>query len=99
MNGMRKKVHIREIVPETKDCKTFILESLDERLVYKPGQFLTVIFDTAFGEVRRNYSLSSSSELDEPIQITIKKMANGLFSRKMVDKAKPGDLLTTIGAS
>lgn len=99
MNGMRKKVWIREILPETKDCKTFVLESPDEPLVYKAGQFLTFIFDTAFGEVRRNYSLSSSPDLGEPIQITIKRMANGLFSRKMVDRAQPGDMLTTIGAS
>lgn len=100
MNELRKKVRIKEIIQETRDCKTFILESTDsENITYKAGQFLTFIFDEVSGQQRRNYSLSSSPELNEPLSITIKRIANGIFSRKMVDTAKQGDLLTTIGAN
>lgn len=99
MNDLRKSVRIKEIIQETKDCKTFILESLNgENLTYEAGQFLTFIFDEATGQQRRNYSLSSSPYLNEPVSITIKRIANGIFSRKMVDTAKQGDLLITIGA-
>lgn len=100
MSGLRQKLCIKEIIQETKDCKTFILESPEgSSLTYKAGQFLTVIFDTPFGQQRRNYSLSSSPDLKEPVSITIKRIVNGVFSRKMIDAVQPGDTLTTIGAS
>ena len=100
MIGLRKKVRIKEIISETKDCKTFVLETIDgSSLPYKAGQFLTFIFHTPSGEQRRNYSLSSSPDLQEPVSITIKRIANGVFSRKLVDSAQPGDVLTTIGAN
>jgi ring-1,2-phenylacetyl-CoA epoxidase subunit PaaE len=100
MIGLRKKARIKEIIPETKDCKTFVLESIDgSSLPYKAGQFLTFVFDNPVGEQRRNYSLSSSPDLQEPVSITIKRIANGVFSRKLVDNAQPGDVLTTIGAN
>jgi len=100
MTGLRKKIRIKEIISETKDCKTFVLEAIDgSSLPYKAGQFLTFIFYTPSGEQRRNYSLSSSPDLQEPVSITIKRIANGVFSRKLVDSAQPGDVLTTIGAN
>ena len=100
MTGQRKKIRIKEIIQETRHCKTFVLETMDgSSIIYKAGQFLTFIFDTAFGEERRNYSLSSSPDWQEPARITIKRIENGFFSRKLVDTAQPGDILTTIGAS
>ena len=100
MTGLRKNVRIKEIIQETRDCKTFVLETTDgSDIPYKAGQFLTFIFETPSGEQRRNYSLSSSPDLQEPVNITIKRIANGVFSRKLVDAAQPGDVLTTIGAS
>ena len=61
MIGERKKVRITGIIQETRECKTFVLETIDNsEIVYEPGQFLTFIFDTSFGEARRNYSISSS---------------------------------------
>ena len=96
----RKQISVKEITPETSDAKTFTLERLTgEKTDYKPGQFLTIIFETPSGEFRRNYSISSSPVAEEALQITIKRIANGLFSRKMVDLVKPGDILTTIGAN
>lgn len=100
MPGLRKKIRIKDIIPQTKDCKTFELETTDGSIIsYKAGQFLTFIFDTPFGEQRRNYSISSSPDWQEPVCITIKRIANGVFSRQLVDTAKPGDDLVTIGAS
>jgi ferredoxin-NADP reductase len=100
MTGQRKIVRIKAITRETASCKTFVLETLDGSTIpYKAGQFLTFIFDTSTGEQRRNYSLSSSPDRQEPVAITIKRIDNGLFSRKLVDNAQTGDLLTTIGAS
>src|SRR5688572_23471529 len=100
MTGQRKILRLREIIRETKDAKTFVLETIDGSMIpYKAGQFLTFIFETPNGEQRRNYSISSSPFLLEPLSITIKRIPNGIFSRQMVDKARQGDRLITIGAS
>jgi ferredoxin-NADP reductase len=100
MVSQRRKLRIKKIITETEDCKTFVLETIDGgSILYKAGQFLTFIFDTPFGEQRRNYSLSSSPDWHEPASITIKRIANGVFSRQLVDAAREGDELVTIGAS
>jgi len=85
---------------ETDDCKTFVLEPADgSKLSYQAGQFLTLVFPKGAGEDRRSFSISSTPILDEPLSITVKKIANGEYSRKLVDYAGPGDILLTIGAS
>lgn len=100
MTGQRKQLIIRKVITETKDARTFVLENMnDAGISYRAGQFLTFIFATKFGEQRRNYSISSSPALQEPLSITIKRLPNGYFSRLMVDHAREGDLLTTIGAN
>jgi ring-1,2-phenylacetyl-CoA epoxidase subunit PaaE len=100
MPGNRQQVAISRIINETAAAKTFVLQPVDGRPIpYLAGQFLTFIFDTPFGEQRRNYSISSSSLADDPLSITVKRVVNGTFSRILLDRAQPGDLLTTIGAS
>lgn len=91
-------LRIKEIKKETDECKTFILEPA-EPLSYEAGQFLTFIFPKNNSEDRRSYSISSSPVLNESLSVTVKKIANGEYSRKLVDHAKVGDALFTIGAS
>jgi ring-1,2-phenylacetyl-CoA epoxidase subunit PaaE len=94
------QVRIVAIISETADTKSFVLEELNgNRIFYKPGQFLTLIFQKHSGEERRSYSISSSPDLDEPLTITVKRIDNGEFSRFLFDQVKPGDILYTIGAS
>lgn len=100
MATQRKQVRIKQIITETNNAKTFVLETVDGTdISYRSGQFLTFIFQTRTGEERRNYSISSSPEFDEPLSITIKRIPNGNFSRQTVDHAQVGDQLTTIGAN
>ena len=95
-----KKLLVTKIIEETSDCKTIQLQPLDSQpLHYEAGQFLTFIFARETKEERRSYSLSSTPNLNEPLSITVKKIPNGEFSRKIVDHLKPGDILHTIGAS
>lgn len=49
-------------------------------------------------EIRRSYSITSSPLLGEPLAVGVKRIPNGYFSRKLIDDAKVGDQLTTIGA-
>jgi ferredoxin-NADP reductase len=91
-------LQIDKIITETPDTKSFILKG--EELGYDPGQFLTFVFRNFSGkEERRSYSISSTPVLHEPLRITVKRITNGAYSRRLVDEAKEGDTLYTTGAS
>ncbi len=92
------EVTIREIIPVAADVKTFILEP-DQPIPFEAGQFLTFLFREENGEERRSYSLMNSPAVDEPMAITVKRVANGRYSRPLIDKAVPGDRLLTTGAT
>lgn len=99
-NTLIKKVKIVGIVEETSQSKTFLLQPVgDWQLSYEPGQFITLVFYTEHGEKRRSYSFSSSPVLSETPSITIKKVDNGEFSRKLIYYAQVGDELFTSGVS
>jgi len=93
-----KQVKILQILSETNDAKTFVLEPLEDwQPSYTEGQFLTLVFYTKHGEKRRSYSISSSPSSGEPLCITVKKVENGEFSRLLLMYAKDGDVLYTSG--
>jgi ring-1,2-phenylacetyl-CoA epoxidase subunit PaaE len=86
--------------PETADTRTLVLAPADGLpLPYRAGQYLTLVHHEHGQEVRRSYSLSSSPALHEPLAITVKRIANGLLSRRLVDRVQPGDALLTSGAA
>lgn len=92
------QLQVINILPETNNAKTFVMKPLGGwQPQYKPGQFITLVFDTRYGEKRRSYSVSSSVALDEPLSITIKKVDNGEFSRFLLSHAKIGDVLYASG--
>lgn len=89
---------ITKIIEEIKGVKSFYFaENEKQRLSYKAGQYLTFILPTISGEIRRSYSIASAPELNEPLFITLQRVENGLFSRFLIDEAKPGDKLLTTG--
>lgn len=93
-------LQIIRIIQETATAKTFVLKPEgNESMDYKAGQFLTLVFNTRFGEKRRSYSMSSSPALNEPFSITIKRVENGEFSRLLVGHAKESDTLISSGVS
>lgn len=93
-----KEVEIVSVIHETADARTLVLKPLHGwQPRYKAGQFLTLIFNTPGGEKRRSYSISSCPDTGEPLSITVKKIDNGEFSRWLVYKANPGDILSTSG--
>jgi ferredoxin-NADP reductase len=91
-------LRIKSIIEETSNTKSFQLESEDEKIIYKPGQFLTLLLPNT-PTLRRSYSLSSHPVLDANLQITVKRIANGEFSRWLFDNAQKNDVIQTIGAS
>jgi ferredoxin-NADP reductase len=84
---------IREDVP---NFKTFVLEA-DRPLHYTAGQYITLVDEVGGKEVRRSYSIASAPALGEPLTIGVKRMENGYFSRRLVDKGRVGNQLRTTG--
>ena len=97
VKGLYKTIRIKEIREEVKGFKTFVFED-GHNISYKPGQYLTLVALQDGEEVRRSYSITSSPYLDEPLSIGVKRVENGFFSRLLIDNAKQGDELITIGA-
>jgi ring-1,2-phenylacetyl-CoA epoxidase subunit PaaE len=92
-----KEVKVSEIRNETANAVTITLEPVDWKPSYKAGQFITLVFQTRHGEKRRSYSITGSSELGEPLEITVKKIDNGEFSRPLNYHTKPGEVFLTTG--
>jgi Flavodoxin reductases (ferredoxin-NADPH reductases) family 1 len=92
-----KKLIIKNITEEIPGFKTFVFE-LDHQIIYKSGQYLTLVHFVNHEEIRRSYSITSSPILNEPLSIGVKRIENGFFSRELVDKAKIGDEIITTGA-
>ena len=93
-----KKLIIRNIKEQIPGFKTFEFEE-GHGIDYKSGQYLTFVHPQQDEELRRSYSIISSPVLHEPLSIGVKRMDNGFFSRQLIDHAKIGDELLTIGAS
>ncbi len=94
---MEKRIVYRvvDVVAETSHASSFLLEPDDMTVMnYQTGQFITLIFQDHVGkEERRSYSLSSVSGKDKYLQITVKRVANGAYSRWMLDHVGKGDRL------
>lgn len=99
-NSIYKSVRVTRIIRETQDAATFELQPLNGwQPAYQSGQFITLVFHHNGAEDRRSYSFSSSPELNEPMRITIKRVANGMYSRHLLDHSREGDILITSGIS
>jgi ferredoxin-NADP reductase len=66
---------------------------------YESGQFITLVDLSGSEEIRRSYSIVSSPILGEPLSIAVKRIDNGFFSRKLIDRMRPGDIVYTTGSS
>lgn len=92
------QLRITGVTQETTDTKSFTLQDIDGNLHYEPGQFLTLLLPGS-PHVRRSYSLSSHPKVDDSLEVAVRRIANGQFSRWLFDYAQPGDIVQTIGAS
>ena len=73
---------------------TFNLPSnLIDSFNYYPGQHLIIKFIINGEEARRSYSLNSCPFKDEALQVTVKRVKNGLVSNYVGDHLKTGDEL------
>lgn len=89
---------VSAVIRETETAKTFEIEPADGKHAdYAAGQFITLVFKKGERENRRSYSFSSAPALGEPMRITIKRVANGEYSRQLLSRISIGDILTSSG--
>ena len=84
---------VKNIIQETKDAISIVFEQPATRIVYKPGQFLTLIAPIEGKEIRRAYSLCSSPFVDNDLAVSVKRVEGGKMSNWLPDNLKVGDTL------
>lgn len=80
---------IKEATTITFDVPSHLYESFN----YFPGQYLIIKFIVNGGEARRSYSLNSCPFKGEALQVTVKRVKDGLVSNFVGDHLKVGDEL------
>ncbi len=100
MSSVYQQVKVVSIINETELAKSFVLQPLHGwEPDYAAGQFINLVFQTASGEKRRSFSISSSKAMDEPLTITVKKLDNGEFSRRLIYHTRVNDIFETVGTA
>ncbi|MES1216255.1 MAG: iron-sulfur cluster-binding domain-containing protein, partial [Bacteroidota bacterium] len=95
-----KEIQITKIIAETHEAKSFeFIAKGDWNTNYQAGQFITLVFNNKGKEDRRSYSFSSAPVLNEPMRITVKRIANGEYSRHLIHHVSEGDVLNSSGIS
>ena len=85
---------IAEIIDETPDARSFVLEipdALSETFGYEAGQFLTFEIPWEGMRIRRCYSLCSSPGIDPAPKVTVKRVDDGRVSNWFNDNLKVSD--------
>jgi 3-ketosteroid 9alpha-monooxygenase subunit B len=93
------QVRVREVVRETADACSIVLEPPAEAadaFTYEPGQFLTLQIPGPDGAIGRCYSLCSSPHVDDGLRIAVKRVAGGLGSNWLCDNVVVGQELACL---
>lgn len=84
---------VARVVPETADATSFVLDVPDElqpAFAYEAGQFCNVRVHVGGTPYIRCYSMSSAPALGEPLQVTVKRVPDGVVSNWMIDHLAAG---------
>ena len=92
---------VASIERETEDAVTIHLKQpLLRKIRYTAGQYLTLEVDVDDQGAKgcRAYSISSTPGLDKTLSITVKRVAGGKVSNRLVQQLAKGDAVQTLGA-
>jgi len=88
------------IIDETHDARTFRFQPASGGIwSYRAGQFMTLSLNTAAGELRRSYTISSSPTRPETLEITVKRVPDGRGSNWLHDNLAVGSEIGVNGPS
>lgn len=89
-------LRVLDVKPATEEAVLIsfeVPEQLQETFAYQAGQYLTIRSEIKGSEVRRAYSMCSSPDWEEPLQVTVKRVESGLMSNFLNSEIKAGDSL------
>ena len=81
---------VEKIKHETSDSISLYFSNPENKIDYKPGQFLTLILNINGEKLRRSYSMSSSPVIDNHLCVTVKAIPGGKVSNYLKEKAAVG---------
>ena len=97
----RGQLRVGSIVTETPSIKTFRLLPLAPAgalpFTFVPGQFLNVAFSIGGARMNRSYSISSSPNQRDWVELTVRREPRGAVSRHVNDLIHVDDLLEASG--
>ena len=96
----RGDLRVMSIVSETPVVKTYRLGSPGDGplpFTFTPGQFLNVAFGVGGARMNRSYSISSSPNERDYVELTVKREERGAVSRHIHDLIKVGDAIEAGG--
>lgn len=94
------RLKVASIERETEDAVTIYLKQpLLRKIRYTAGQYLTLEHEVDDHGAKgcRAYSISSTPGLDKRLSITVKRVAGGQVSSRLVQQLRVGDTLQTLG--
>jgi len=87
-------LRVAEIRNETSDTITLCFNQPGlKKVKYLAGQYIALIFRINGRKYVRAYSLSSAPDIDKFIEVTVKRMVNGIVSNHINDKVCVGDMI------
>jgi ring-1,2-phenylacetyl-CoA epoxidase subunit PaaE len=88
---------IKEIRRETEDSITLCFKQPGLRKIkYQAGQYITLIVRINGRKYARPYSFSSAPSVDATLEVTIKRVPNGIVSNYINTELKVGDVLEVL---
>jgi 3-ketosteroid 9alpha-monooxygenase subunit B len=92
------ELRVKRVVTETAEAASFVLEvpaELEEAYRYAAGQFCTFRVEVDGVRHLRCYSMSSSPDVDDELQVTVKRVPGGVVSNWMIEHLAEGDPVET----
>ena len=91
------RLKVAQVIDETADARSIVFDVPDElraAFQYKPGQHLQMHVPCGDKALPRCYSLSGSPRIaDDPLRVTVKRVADGRASNWLCTALKAGDTL------
>jgi len=94
---MNYTLKVAEVRKETSDTVTICFRQPGlKKIKYEAGQYLSLIFNINGRKYIRPYSFSSSPAVDSFLEITVKRVINGIISNHINDLVKEGDVIEVL---
>lgn len=94
MNAHYYHLKVREVIRETADAITIVFDHPEnKKIIYKAGQFLTLIMNINGEKIRRAYSMCTSPLVDDYPAVTVKVVEGGKMSGFLNQNLKAGDTI------